>query len=428
MLRAIGAVLSSRLVLPIVIGFFFLVYVGIAFGTDETLTALMEFSRHSVFLILLLSLLPLNCALRLLLETRAHLARRRALRGEAAGDAARLFDETVTLPLGGAGPQPEPVPASPQRQAPAGFSGLEARLSAAGYRTHRAGNALAAWRGTSRFPARLALLAGTLCLFAGILISLTTRVSQRTPLIEGEPVPQSAGGGGAVAQLLLTKSSGLFLDKTLAMVLTPADPGEGSRRFGLYPPALYQGAFVYPRYLGIALYCRIAAPDAPAGYEVHCIPNIYPPGKEDNVEIPGSPYRLALSIAPPADASDPFVTGRVILNFKLLKGKDVVLTGSAPGGGEFSGAGYRVSFPEARRLAITDFIRDYGVFLIWASAFLFLFAGCFWLPVRLCWPRRELLFCQQPDAILASSHAEGKRRKHAGVFHESLDYLDVRQS
>ncbi|MDR3581007.1 MAG: hypothetical protein P4L44_13685 [Oryzomonas sp.] len=406
LLRAVLTALTSRALPPLVIGLFLLLYVGIAFGTDEALTVLMEFTRKSVFLAVLLGLLPLNSALRILRETKDYLARRRALGGSAADVPPGLFDEAVELP------------------GSRDLDELQARLDAVGYKTHRGESILAAWRGVSLFPARILLLAGIFCLFAGILVSLTTRFSYRAPLIEGELLPQAAGGEDRVAKLLLTKSSGPFLDKTLAVTLAPSNGSAGGRTFGLYPPGLYGGSFVYPRYLGIAVEFHVSAPEAPGGYDMHCVPNIYPPGKEDSVEIPNSPYRIVLKIAEPGDGSDPFVTGRATFNFKLLKGKEIVLTGSAPSGGEFVGNGYRLTFPDSRRLAITDLIRDYGVFLIWAATIFFIVAGIFWLPVRMFVPRRELLFRCGPDVIHARSRAEGKRRGHAGVFHESLDLLD----
>jgi hypothetical protein len=64
--------------------------------------------------------------------------------------------------------------------------------------------------------------------------------------------------------------------------------------------------------------------------------------------------------------------------------------------------------------------------LIWTSAFLLGAAVVYWLPVRLFFPRREILFIKQgPDMILACSRAEGKTRKHGGVFNEALDLLEA---
>src|SRR6185369_2876829 len=57
--RALLAAGASRAVPPVVIGFFFLLYIGIAFFTDETLITLMAFTRKSLFLTVLLALIPL---------------------------------------------------------------------------------------------------------------------------------------------------------------------------------------------------------------------------------------------------------------------------------------------------------------------------------------------------------------------------------
>jgi hypothetical protein len=395
-----------------VIGFFFLIYIGIAFFTDETLITLMAFTRKSVILAGLLALIPLNSALRLLLETARHLKMRRALAGKSVDVLPELFDETVELPA--SHPFPE----------------LQSRLAAVGYKTRCSENALAAWRGISIFPARILFIAGTFCLFTGILISITTRASHRQMVVEGEPLPMPEGTGGRVERITLANSSGSILSRTLAMEVAPSGTGYGKRIFGIYPPSLYGGSFVYPRYLGLALLLRFSAPDMPAGYEKQCFLNSYPPGKEASEEIPGSPYRIVFSIPEPDAGSDRYIsymTGNVTLQLKLLKGKEVIFTGSAPGGGEFVRDGYRLAFPDIRRLVVTDYIGDYGVFFIWAAALLFAAAGCLWLPIRMFFPRRELLFRFEPAATRACSRAEGGARSHAGVFHEALDLVDARK-
>jgi len=112
--------------------------------------------------------------------------------------------------------------------------------------------------------------------------------------------------------------------------------------------------------------------------------------------------------------------------FKLLKDKDVLIAGNIPGGGEFARNGYRLAFPDSRRMVITDFIQDYGVYFIWTAAILLGASIILWLPLRLFFPRRELLFIRQgADTIRACSRAEGNERRHAGVFNEALDLLEA---
>jgi hypothetical protein len=393
-----------------VCGIFLLTYIGIAFGTDETLIALMEFTRTHVILQVLLALIPLNSLCRIVIETGRHLKRRRALNCEGSDAPAELFDESVT------------VAASPA------FTELQGRLGAVGYRCRATESVLAAWRGVSIFPARLLFLAGTLCLFAGILVSLTTRTSHRMNVIEGEAIPTAKGGGGLVERISLKPSSGSILDKNLTMEVAPSEVGDGRKVFGLYPPSLYRGYFVYPRYLGIAAVVRFSAPETQSLYEKRSILNIYPPGKEDRLEIPGSPYRIDFSMAKPDDGSDPYMTGRVTFLFKVLKGKEVIFAGAAPTGGEFAREGYRLAIPDCRRMVITDFIQDYGVLLVWSAAILFIVAGCIWLPVRFFFPRREMHFASEGDTLQACTRAEGRRRIHAGVFNETLDLLEARRS
>ena len=249
-------------------------------------------------------------------------------------------------------------------------------------------------------------------------------------VIEGESMPMPDGTGGTVERITLANSSGSILAKTLTMEIAPSNSGQGKKTFGLYPPALYGGSFVYPRYLGLAVLLRFSAPDLQAGYDTHCSLNTYPPGKEDNVVIPGSPYRIVLSVPIPAANSERYVSymsGKINLLFKVLKGKEVLFSGSVPAGGEFMRDGYRLALPDVRRLVITDFIGDYGVLLIWAAGLIFATAVSLWLPIRLFFPRREMLLSFEPDLIRSCSRSEGRARTHAGVFHEVLDLVDARK-
>lgn len=409
LLRSIWIALSSRATSPLVIGFFLLIYIGIAFVTDETLIMLMSFTRSVVFLIIMLALLPLNSLCRLIAETRRYLKGRRALTGRVTDVPPGLFDETVTL------------------AASSSLNGLESRLGIEGYKTGRSESALAAWRGVSIFPARVIYLTGTFCLFAGILISLTTRTTFRGAIVEGEPLPLQSGNGGLVERITLEKSFGSILDKKLSIQVAGSDSGGDGETFGIYPPSRYKGAFVYPRYLGVSLLVRFSAPDVPAS-ETRSILNIYPPGKEAVTAIPGSPYRIRFSLVNPDDGSNPYMTGRMVFRFKVLKDKEAIFSGTAPSGGEFAYENYRIALPDARRLVITDFVGDSGVYLIWTAGMLFVVAAGVWLPVRFVFPRREMLFVSGPEAVNAGSRAEGKVRRHGGVFHEALDFLEARKS
>ncbi|MEI6703647.1 MAG: hypothetical protein WCL71_08955, partial [Deltaproteobacteria bacterium] len=252
---------------------------------------------------------------------------------------------------------------------------------------------------------------GTFCLFSGILISTTSRTSQRRMVIERAMFPTPQRNGGIVERITLSPGTGWILSKILTMEVAPSsDSVHGKRTFGLYPPSLYGGAFVYPRFLGLALHLRFSAPDLSSGYETRHSMNCYPPGKEDSLIIPESPYRIIFTVPEPDAGSDryiSYITGDVTFRFKLLKGSEVLFTGSIPAGGEFSQDGYLLSLPEIRRLVVTDFIRDYGVIFIWSSALFFAAALFFWLPVRMFLPRREMLFHCESGATQACSRAEG---------------------
>ncbi len=408
LLRVLWGILSSRALPPLVLGFFLLLYIGIAFFFDETLIMLMAITRRIPLLAALLALLPLNGVCRMILEAGRYLKRRQALSGAVVPP--ELYDETLLL------------------SAPGGFSQLEGRLSAQGYATRGSGHHLAAWQGVTLFPARLLYLAGMFCLFAGILISLVSRGVSRQAVVEGAPFPTAAGNGGMVEKIIFEKAAGPILARNLFIKVADSGMGEGEQTFRLYPPALFRGAFVYPRYLGISLAYRFFAPDQGGVVENRAVLPLYPPGKEASTVIAGTPYRLTLSLAKPEDGSDPYMTGKTLFLFKLLKGDELVLTGSVPGGGEFVRDGYRLAIPDARRMVITDFVVDYGVLLIWGAGLLFAAAFILWLPVRIFFPLREMLFRSQGELLQACSRAEGGGRRHAGVFHEALDLLELSKS
>ncbi|WP_224963412.1 hypothetical protein [Geomonas subterranea] len=388
-----------RGVTPCVMGFFLLLYVGIAFGSNEPLTSLMAITRGNFPLVALLALVPLNGAARLALEGARFFRRRGALAGNRIDEAGGLFDDEVTLPA-----------ASP-------FEAETERLKSSGYTTCSGENWLSARRGVSIFPARALYLLAMVLLFCGILASLTGRVTHRQALVEGEPLPKSRD---LVQRVVFKEDPGFFLQRSLDIEV--AGEAGGVRHFGLYPPGTHLGYYLYPRYLGVAPLLRFSAPDLPGGFEQYAVLSIYPPGKEDSLKVPNSPYRFIFQMAA-GDGPDPYATGQLTLQFRLLKGDTQVFAGSAPTGGEAAGSGYRVALPEFRRVVITDFVRDGGVPLIWSAGILFLLSLCWFVPVRLALPRQEMLFARQDGAVLACSRAEGGRRAHAGRFHEVLDQV-----
>ena len=405
--RFLWAILSSQALPPLVIGFFLVVYIGIAFFTDETLISLMAFTRSNLFLAAVLALLPLNSICRIVEEAISYRKRRRAMSDTATPLQPTLYDETVAL------------------SARAEFAELERRLGAAGYSTRRSGNLLAAWRGLGLSLARILYFAGTFCLFAGILISLVSRTVSRQTVIEGVPFPTPSGNGGLVEKISYWKSSGPFLARNLLIEVAGSGGRSGVESFGVYPPSRFRGKFVYPRYLGIALKCRLTAPDLPGGAEKFDVLPLYPPGRESSTTIEGTPYRLNLILEKPGDGTDPYMTGKMVFLFKLLRGKDVVSTGSLSSGGEFTRDDYRLEISDARRMVMTDFVRDDGVLLIWVAGLFLALAAATWFPLRIFLPRREMLFQSEGDSIQACSLAEGRRRSHAGVFHEALDLLET---
>jgi hypothetical protein len=407
--RFLWSILSSRSLSPLVIGAFLLVYVGIGYFTDDALIALMGLTRSNPLLLALLALLPINSACRLIAEAHAFRTRRQALAGRPCEGCAGLFDEAVTLPGDG------------------GLAEVQERLARRGYAVRPSAASLAVMRGIPVFPLRAMYLAATCCLFAGILISLSTRTAARGALVEGAPFSMT-GGSGVIERIVLGDFTGHPLFRGLAIVAAPADAPHSRLTFGLYPPTRFRGEFVYPRYLGINLHLRFSAPDLSGVYEDDIPANLYPPGKEERIGIPGSSYRFFFSLLAPDDGTDPYVTGRMTFAYRLLNGAQPVASGVISRGGQAEAAGCRLELSDARRMVVTDFIGDNGVFLIWTAGVLYTVALLLWLPLRLFLPRREMLFCRADGALSAFSRAEGRRRAHARVFHEILDVIEARRA
>lgn len=405
---------SSRALPAAVIGCFLLVYIAIAFFTDEALITLISLAGSNIILIVLLGMIPVNVMLRIVREIRTVLRRRGMTSGSASPEPRDLFDESVVLPA---------LCRSPEE--------IRSRLSAEGYTVHGTGGCISAHRGYGLYPARLLFLTATFALFAGIIVSVTTRTSQRFMVIEGEPLQTPAGPGPPVTRIGLAAVSGAILNRSLTIETAPSAHGSG-RTFGLYPPSRFDGSFVYPRYLGLAIHIKTAAPGLPGEFEARPFLNCYPPGREETVIIPDSPYRLVFSVPEPppeADRYSSYISGDLKLRFRLLKGDDVALSGSIPRGGTASNGIFSLAVPDMRRLVVTDFVTDNGVILIWLAFLLSAAAFCWWLPVRLFIPRRELLlFCRDSGPVTVFSRAEGRRRGHAEVFHDLLDLIAAETS
>ena len=409
-LRILWMLLSSRALPPLILGFFLVIYTGIAFFTDETLIMLMTLTRKVPLFAAVLALLPLNCVCRMVREAAEYRARHRAAAATAVAIRPGLYDETVNLP------------------ASADFETVGRRLAAEGYKIRRSASQLAAWRGIPLLPARMLYLAGMFCLFSGILFSLVSRSVSRHAIIEGAPFPSLSGDGRFVEKIVYGKSEGLILEKNLSIQISGAGPGNGSDSYGVYPPGRHEGVFVYPRYLGVAVKLLFFAPDLADGVEKIDVLPLYPPGREAATDVPGTVYRVSLSLVKPEDGSDPYMTGRMSFQCKLMKGKEVLFTGIIPGGGEYRRDGYRLAIPDCRRMVMTDYVSDPGVYLIMAAAMLFIVSTLITVPAGFAAPRGEMLFREDGSLIHAAVRSEGRRRQHAGVFHEMLDLLEQMQN
>ncbi|WP_243372301.1 hypothetical protein [Geotalea sp. SG265] len=397
-------IVASRGATPAIIGCFALIYIIIAFYNDEALVTLLALTRSTPPLAMLLACIPLNLAARLFFEIADFIRKKRL---------------TVFLP--------QETWAAGERVKLAGRMEadlLEKKLAGAGYHCRHGEGFIAAWKGISAFPARFFLLLGFLLLFSGILLSTTTRESVRTPLIEGEPLPEAMGAQGRVEQILLRDRPGLVLARTLAITVGFFDGStETTKEFGLYPPGSLHGVYLYPRYLGLAPFVEFTPPERAFAFSSYVTLMIYPPGREDSVEVPGSPYRIAFTLAEPRSARDPYSSGKYELQFRVVKDKAAVAEGTVPLGSTVTRNGYTLAFPNAKRIVMTDLVRDRGLSFIWWSGLCMLVAVAVYMPVRLLAPRREMMFVAHGRGTQAISWAEGGKTAHRSVFHGILDAI-----
>jgi len=405
MKRAVSLLISPRLPAA-VLAVFFLIYCVAAFGAEEPLLVLMKLTRENLPLLLVLALLPLNAALRLLSGLRSMGSRLRVMRGGGRGEIpGGIFAEEVTI---GAG---------------ADLGLVKERLAGEGFAVRGDASSLAAWRGVPFIPLHRL---GALLIFSGILLSLAWRQSIKLPAIEGEPLAWPAGGGALVEKIGLQESDGAILSRTLAIHLR--DAGGGRTVCGIYPPARYAGAYVYPRYLGIAPFLRFKAPGMEREMESYFLISIYPPGKEDFAVIPGTPYRIGLSIAPPLPEEDPFISGRMELAVRILKGDELLQAGTVPLGGRLAGKGSELSFLGLRRYVATDLVMDHGFLPVWGGVACYLLAVFICLPLRIFLPRVEMILVSRDGMTHTAFRSEEFGTKRGGLYHELLDSIEKGRS
>lgn len=403
-MKKVLSLLAWRWLTPLVLALFLLGYILAAMFTDEALVTLIGLVSRTVPLQAILAVAPLNLAARLVREALNYRRRSRLLLTGIGREPEELFDENQLIAVA------------------EGHEGAAGWLASVGYRVRRGEGWLSAVKGVSLLPARLLWLAGIFLLFAGVLLSLAGRVSMRLPVIEGEPFPPELRVEGMVRGIELTELKGAtLLARTLAIRTVLQRGGAADERiFGLYPPGRVGGAFLYPRYLGVAPRIELAAPDLPQTVSDFFLLQIYPPGREDVAEFGGTPYRAHFRLVE-SHGEDPYVTGRFVFHCRIERGGSVIAQGEVPLGGVLSAGGVRLAVPEARRFVVTDFVRDSGVLLIWTSMFLLPASALLALAICLVGARRELLVMANHDGQRVFSRSEGRRREHDGVFHETLD-------
>lgn len=396
------SLLSHRLLPPAVYALFLMLYVAVAFFIDDALIMLVQLVDHNPLALGLLVLVAINALIRLALDLRNWQLSRMDAADLSVGICGRYGGSIVV----------------------AGCLDADetARiLTSEGYRVTVGEGFVSARRGVSLLIPRLLWRLTVFLLFVGVALSLSSRSSQRIPVIEGEPLQVPGAPPRTVERITLEETPGhWFLQRRLAITLLSPD---GERDVcGIYPPGRLGASFLYPRYLALAPLLSVSVPvsGVTEGYQLIML---YPPGREDEVVLAGD-YRLKLVIPPREGGGDPFVSGRFDLHVRLLKGGQLLSEGDIPFGGRFEANGYSVALLGARRYVVTDFVRDYGVFCIW-TAFAALFASMIlYLPLRWIWPRRLMLFAADGEGgVRAWSRSEGRTRRHEALYHDLLDRI-----
>jgi hypothetical protein len=401
---ATGRIIAHRLLIPVVLALFLLVYIGIAFFTDEALAVMLPVVGRNPIALGLLALSALN-ALCLMVEELKHYC-----------DVRRF-----------APGQPPAVDDSSCRESLAVSGRMDVVdtvriLTAEGYRVSVEEGTVVARCGMRLLVPRLLWRLALALLFSGVLLSLTTRRSLRLPVIEGEVLQAAGMAPRSVERINFEDAPGSwFLQHRLAIVVSGVDGQKKS--YGIYPPGRIDGCFVYPRYLAIAPLLRISAPGPGGESEGYRLIMLYPPGREDEIALEGG-YRLKLVILQREGMPDPVAAGRFDLHVKVFRGDLLLGEGELPFGSRIEAGGLSVALLGARRFVVTDLVRDNGVLCIWGACIAALLSVVIYLPVRVLWPRREMAFSNIGQGEMrAYCFAEGSRRRHESLFLDLMDKI-----
>lgn len=155
--------------------------------------------------------------------------------------------------------------------------------------------------------------------------------------------------------------------------------------------------------------------------------NIFPPGTEDHLQIPGYPHKISVSFYPDHEVKDGKVINRSMnpINpayaVKVFRNKAVSYSGLLKSGEVAEYEGLRLSFPEFKYWGMFRIVKNSGFAFIWIAFVLFI-GGLAW---RFLFYKREVAIVREASALYLHGNSdyyhrlfEDRLKMLAGVFGE----------
>ncbi|MDT8316481.1 MAG: cytochrome c biogenesis protein ResB [bacterium] len=249
-----------------------------------------------------------------------------------------------------------------------------------------------------------------LFLLAGILVGLLYRVEGSFSIIEGRGFDGTPGfyndiKGSPLSELPYIKFTldsiipefweGELLFTDLRADLTMEDGSKGSS--WLSEAIGIDGASVTVNGIGYAISYNLKDRE---GKELKSgtvsMPNLFAPGMEDTLTIPGYPHRFLVAYYPDAKINGSNISNlsmnrkNPVIGLRVYRGRLPVFTGLLREGEEAEFDNHYISFPEVKYRGDFKFVKDSGFYFIWI-AFVMMISGLVW---RFLFCRKEVLIIE----------------------------------